>query len=61
MNLPKNVYQSFLETNFTVKKTSDPNEVRICSIFCDDKKYHLYFNLINGLWTDFKTSQNGNI
>jgi DNA primase len=61
MNLPRNVYRSFLETNFIIKNTNDPDEVRINSIFCDDKKFHLYFNLSNGLWTDFKTSSSGNI
>lgn len=61
MNLSPNIYRSFLESNFTIKKTSDSKEVRICSPFCDDKKYHLYFNLENGLWSDFKTSSSGNI
>jgi DNA primase len=61
MNLPKSIYQNFLETNFIIKNTSDPDEVRINSIFCEDKKYHLYFNLSNGLFTCFKSSVSGNI
>lgn len=34
-----------LKERYEVKATSDPDEVRICCMFCNDTKFHLYISL----------------
>jgi len=57
----KSFLLNFLDTHFEIKKTSDNNEIRINSIYENDKSYHLYINLDKGVFTDFKTSVSGGV
>ena len=54
--LPPELLLNFFESEFTIKKTSDPKEIRINSIFEKDSKYHCYINLDKGVYCDYKVS-----
>lgn len=56
MKIPKQLIVKFLENNFEVKKTSDPSEVRVNSIFKEDKKFHVYINLDKSCFSDYKNN-----
>lgn len=43
-----------------VKFSDTEAEIRICSIFCEDRKFKLYINAESGLWICFKSQQKGN-
>lgn len=61
MKIVKSFLKNFLNTHFEQKKTSDPNEIRINSIYENDKKFHCYINLEKGVFTDFKVSLSGGV
>lgn len=52
--IPVGVLENFFNSNFTVKTTPDPNEIRINSIYSDDSKFHTYINLEKNIFNDFK-------
>lgn len=43
-----------------VKFSDSEAEIRVCSIFCEDRKFKLYINRESGLWICFKSQQKGN-
>jgi hypothetical protein len=59
--IPVNILRSFLDTHFEVKETTDPNEVRINSIYENDSKQHLYINLRLGVFFDHKSGEKGGV
>ena len=52
--IPAELLLNFFESEFNIKKTSDPKEIRINSIFKQDSKYHCYINLDKGVYYNFK-------
>lgn len=54
--IPAELLLNFFESEFTIKRTSDPKEIRINSIFKQDSKYHCYINLDKGVYCDYKVS-----
>jgi len=58
--IPKNLIVKFIKDNFSTKETST-GELRINSIFDNDKKYHLYIEPDKEVFNDFKSGENGKI
>lgn len=58
--IPESLLVKFFNDNFSVKTTST-GELRINSIYTNDKKYHLYINPKSGLFIDFKSGEQGKV
>jgi len=60
MLVPASIIKTYLSEHFPESQQSG-REFRINSIFTDDNKQKLYVNLDTGLWTDFKSGEQGNL
>lgn len=57
--MTKNIV-TWLEKNLGPSKTSHAGaELAVCCPFCDDDKYHLYYNQVKDVWNCFKCNSSG--
>lgn len=49
---------TWLEKNLGPSR-SNGSEIAVCCPFCDDSKFHLYYNQIKDVWTCFKCNSSG--
>lgn len=56
--LPKDLIESFIQSEFKYKKTTN-GEYRINSIYAADTKLHIYISPEKSAFTDFKTGESG--
>ena len=62
LDIPSEIILKILEKeNIEVKETSDDNEIRINSIYAEDKKFKLYISLSKKVFHCFKSGENGKI
>lgn len=57
--IPSDVVKTFLYSETEVRPTSDPAEVKIKSIYTQDKKFKCYINLEKFQFCDFKAGASG--
>jgi hypothetical protein len=61
MKIPYTILENFFENNFEIRATTKLNEIRIDSIYEDDKKKHLYISLDQGVFHCKKSGIGGRV